>query len=736
MKQILFIIFIYIIGFQNSKAQTSHNRFKIDTRRQLFHDYVDREQKRLLGLDGLQDDVVSLSKDETINTQVAYSLINQLDVLQEKIETDTNLADNGKIKYIRGLETLVNGFNNNVRRKDFAITVAPELVNAFAAAMQYDRKNESIEPIVQSCSYEAGKLLVECFTYPENIGIKACRQILAGKQLENNPQEILPYLQRNPDLPGIDSLLALAARDNPSRFYDYASASDRLANRIRNSEEPFVKILGKIASSRSGQLYFPFLDMLLDQRISFEEIDAVKESNVGYYKLLVKTRISFAGRLLKNRQDTINGITKLTQMLSNKAKDVFISEINGRHESANEAYRYQCLEPLTPQELYYLCVLGEDEIYTSSYLGVFKRIFQRMKVPRGDSLIMSVNTDYFRKFIKMAAGYGKLDTLLKTMPPDDATTLMRAFMSRLELTTNTMNVEDAVDVADSYSSIFETNKKMAKRMRQEARLNYERCATNKDKNGMVIYQLERILFESADTTKGIDVSAELGIPPVYAVDYNSLTDDSGRVIQQVFFYGDKDQDGQNSYANFKAMFAGKANWKMNETGDWLIVKSTKGKKVWIFANRPLLGADDPDQKAQEKLNEYLQSQGLAPTIYIHRGHSYHVKYSLRQLQRSGRIVILGSCGGYNNLNDVLSISSDAHIISSKQVGTKAVNEPILEAINNRLLNGRNVDWLPLWKEVAKKIPAGEAKERFKEYVPPYKNLGAIFIKAYRIAMNE
>ena len=73
------------------------------------------------------------------------------------------------------------------------------------------------------------------------------------------------------------------------------------------------------------------------------------------------------------------------------------------------------LDGLTPQELYYLIVLGEDEIYTSSYLNVYKRIFQRMRVPRSDSLLMSVNGDYFRKFIKMAAGYNTLNDFLAKM---------------------------------------------------------------------------------------------------------------------------------------------------------------------------------------------------------------------------------------------------------------------------------------------------------------------------------
>jgi hypothetical protein len=271
-------------------------------------------------------------------------------------------------------------------------------------------------------------------------------------------------------------------------------------------------------------------------------------------------------------------------------------------------------------------------------------------------------------------------------------------------------------------------------MLNEANWNYERCEKLGDKNGQVIYNLERTLFTSADTSRKTNLSAELGIPPIYSVDYKTLTDDTGRVIQQVFFYGDEDKDGQNSFANFMAMFRGKAEWSIAENPDWVTIKSTKGKPVWIFANRPLLGDDDPDAAAQAKLVKYLDSKNLAPTIFIHRGHSYHVKYSLAQLQPTARIVILGSCGGYNNMNEVLMTSPDAHIISSKQVGTKTVNEPILLAINNDLRNGKNIDWIPMWRELSKEFK-GDSKELFDDYVPPYKNLGVIFIKAYRKALE-
>jgi hypothetical protein len=673
----------------------------VDKGRILFHDKVDQEQQRLKALDGKKDGAISLTADETINGQIEYALITRVDELQQTIENDSTLSNPLKVKYIRGLETMLTGYNNNIFKKDFPPTLAPELVDAYEKAVALDRKNESIEPLIRAISYGAGKILVECFTFPENKGVKPSRILLLEKYLGLHKNEILPVLQRNLDLPFSDSLIKVAAHHDVKKFYNYAAVGDRLGARIRAVQDPYVHTIAKMAISKSGQLYFPFIDLLLHDKISFEDIDRVKDDNLAYYRLLVRTRIDFASRMMAPQKDTPMEMTSLTRMMANKAKEVFVREINGLHTEENPAMRFKCLEPLSAQELYYICVMSEDEIYTSSYLGVFKRIFERMKNPRGDSLILSVNADYFRKFIKMSAAYNTLDTLLKSMPPENATTLMKAFMSKIEATTSHDNVEDAVDVADSYSSIFEKNKTLANYMLDEADWNYDRCVRNGDKNGMVVYRLEKTLFESADTTKRINLSRELGIAPIYSIDYNKLADDSGRVIQQAFFYGDEDKDGQYSYVNFKSLFAGKPEWKMTENEEWLTIKSLKGRPVWIFANRPLYGPDDPDAKAQEKLNAYLAAQKLHPSIFIHRGHSYHVKYSLAQIQPSARIVILGSCGGYNNT----------------------------------LLSGRNIEWLPMWKDLSKQF-SGDSKEKFDDYIPPYKNLGVIFIKAYRKAMLE
>jgi hypothetical protein len=737
---IYLVVFVPVITARlETAAQANSYPYKVAQDRMLWHDNVDKEQKHLLLIGGGRvDSMIRLARDENVNLQVTDALIREVDGIQQQIEFDSTLNTNNKKKYLRGLEFLLRGFDQAYERKAVLPSVAPALITAYEEAMQLDKKGLSIEPVVAENSYGIGLILVDCFLLPsENIGVKPSRILLIRKYCELHPGSILDVLRNNPDLPFADSLIIVAGHRDIRQLYDFAAASNPLGMRIRNSKDSLVHTVAQMANSRSGQLYFPFLDNLIKGNITLGEIDKVKGDDLNYYRLLVRTRLDYAGRILPPARDTPLEMNALTEMLAKKGKEVFVREINALHTVDNPAIRFKILDPLSPAELYYLIVLSEDEIYTSSYLGVYDRIFQRMTNPYGDSLIMEVHGDYFRKFIKMAAAYNKLDHFLGTMDKQNAGTIMKSFIIHLEKA----NEEEAVDVADSYSSIFDKNPALARYILDEVKTNYDKNVAGNDKKGIVIYNLLRTLFTSADTTSKTDLSAELGIPPVYTVDYSSLADDSGRVIQQVFFYGDQDKDGQNSFLNFMAMFrprpGTKPEWKIMENPQWVTISSLKGSPVLIFANKPLLGEDDPDAKAQTALINYLFDHHMKPTIVIHRGHSYHVKYTIGQMPATARIVVLGSCGGYNNLSEVLKINEDAHIISSKQVGTKTVNEPILQAINNTLLAGKNIEWLPMWKELTARFQNdAAAKEKFDDYIPPYKNLGAIFIKAYRKAMED
>jgi hypothetical protein len=175
-----------------------------------------------------------------------------------------------------------------------------------------------------------------------------------------------------------------------------------------------------------------------------------------------------------------------------------------------------------------------------------------------------------------------------------------------------------------------------------------------------------------------------------------------------------------------------ANWKITGTEKWVQITSAKGKPVTIFANRALPEEGGEDEKAQKALGEYLEKNKLYPTITIHRGHSYYANSTIEQMFPSSKIVFLGSCGGYHLIHDVLEKAPDAHIIASKQIGATEVNRPFFQLLTEKIRNGNNVDWIPFWKELDRMVTAKE----FEDYIPPYKNLGALFIKAYKIAMDE
>src|ERR1700730_7621172 len=81
--------------------------------RELFHDYVDKQQKEILKSDGKADNEFTPSADDQINYYLTRTVINRTDWVQYHIEKDTTLNSQTKIKYLRGLENILKYFNNN-----------------------------------------------------------------------------------------------------------------------------------------------------------------------------------------------------------------------------------------------------------------------------------------------------------------------------------------------------------------------------------------------------------------------------------------------------------------------------------------------------------------------------------------------------------------------------------------------------------------------------------------------
>src|SRR5690606_29619936 len=201
--------------------------------------------------------------------------------------------------------------------------------------------------------------------------------LLIKKYVTLYPDQILQTLVENPGLPFLDSLVKVAAYNNPRQLYDYAAANNRLGFAIRKVDDPLVKTVSKMATSGgSGQLYFPFLDNIISGKISFQDIDNVKTDEVKYYQLLVKTHIDYVNRQLNG--ESIQESSSIMEMMQKKAISSFVNVINGLHNSS-DAVRFRVLQPLSAQDLYYVAVLSDGIIYTSSYTnGVYPMIMSRI----------------------------------------------------------------------------------------------------------------------------------------------------------------------------------------------------------------------------------------------------------------------------------------------------------------------------------------------------------------------
>ena len=562
------VLLVSLLAFQPMLAQAEDpdpvKDLKPPKNRELFHDFVDKQQKDILKSDGKADNEFKPSSDDEVNFLLTKAATSNVDWVQYRIEKDTTLNSQVKIKYLRGLENLLKYFGNNWRRGNVRPTQLPVIIDEYEKCMKADVANTGIDVIIDRLPYEVGMNLINSGAFDKNAGYNSSQDILIKKYCALYPDRVFLKLRDNIDVPFRDSLIKVAGYRDPGQLYNYAAANNRLGAAIRRIDDPLVTAVSRMATSNSGRWYFPFLDDIMKGKITIGEIDEVKDDSVQYFRLLVKTHLDYVQRALN--KDTAYGFKELQDRIKTKATDVFVNTINSLHEVDNLAVRFKIIQPLTAEELYYLAVTTDGIIYTSSFVkGVYPLMMTRTN-QHGDSLLMNVQFDKYRKFIKMCAGYNTLSNFLNTFQPkkndddeSDAEKLMRAFVGKLE---ESNGLEDGVDVADSYASIVETNKPIAEKMLLNIKANYNRNLVSNNKRGIVMYNLLYKLFLSADTNNRIDLSREFGIPPVYGVPFKALTNDTGRVIMQVFFYGDK--DGIGIFQGFKRLFDPKL-WKTTTT---------------------------------------------------------------------------------------------------------------------------------------------------------------------------
>ena len=709
--------------------------FKPEFKRVRNHELIDNQQTGILYSDGYRDGKFTPTSNNNLNQKLTFALVNKIDWLQYQIESSSQLDHRLKVNYLSGIENMLNYFNQHWRQTGYSKVnpiLLADIIESFTATMQAELDNQSIVPILTKLDYESEKTVLAAGIFNRNELYSFVNADLLLKYCRLYPEKSFVVLQENPDLPYADSLIIAVSKKFPRQLYDYAAAGNALGRKIRAINDSFIQLVTTMSSSRNGQQYFPFLDNLERNVLTLKDIDAVMEDTVGYYQLLVRTQQDYVARAIN--KDTALAAKVLADRLEYKAKSDFVNVINGLHTEKNPDIRFHSIQSLNAADLYYLAVMSDGALYTSSFVkGIYPLMMNKIN-RHGDSLLMDVRFDRYRKFIKITAGFNMLDDFLSTFSAnakageeDPAHTLMRAFVKNLE---KSEGLEDGADVADSYASIAETLKPVAANMLKNIQDNYASAVKKGNKRGIAIYNILNKLFLSADSSKKINLTKELGIPPVYSVPFKDLLYDTSRVAVQLFIYGDK--DGIAVFPGLVKMF-NNPNWVIDESNpQWVTISAAKGRPITMYLNKPLPEENDEDAKAQAALCDYLEANHIVPKITINRGHSYNAPYTIQQMSKASKIVFMGSCGGYRMIHDILEKAPDAHIIGTKQIADAPVNNPFLRLLMEKLRTGQNIDWIPFWRELGKMV----TDKIFEDYVPPHKNLGALFIKAYSKSVNE
>lgn len=580
------------------------------------------------------------------------------------------------------------------------------------------RKEPFENDLIETNASVTQQLAIAFRDYDEHLRIE---DIAVYKRMSSTPEFITRFLESRPDFRFADSLLLLAAANDPKKIIRYLqTGKPSVINKIRNSTNIYLRQVASLSDNKNVSELLPFIIQLANGQLSNEEI-LQKRLNVGsYFQLLVNTLID-----TKEKMPSNVFINVLRTGIREKSMAFFVTQVNEQHSDRDEI-RFASVKNLRPEDIYYAITSCEEELYTSSYLGLYKRLMKYFSNQSADSLFRVVHYDNFHVFMRMAANYNTLPDFMNNMKKDIAVNMLSRFITGIEEKTSN-GLERAMDIADAFSGLGDSTE-FSNMIKVELESNLSKCTTNHSYYGVRLYSILLQLFDLVMHKDSYEsLWSKLGNYEM--LKRSALQNSQGEIIQLVLFYGDK--DGVSSFNNFLSLFRDTLLWKTTENNNWVTFLSKKESAVIIYANRPLDNKEQLDLKAQDSLFFFLKQQSLDPTVLVHRGHSYHLENTLKRLTPSVKLAILGSCGGYNNAFSIATINPDAQLIVSKKIGSKMINDPIIEEINNTLISDENIQWPGLWSKLETRFSKDEkAMNLFNEYIPPSKNMSLFVLKLF------
>lgn len=647
-----------------------------------------------------------------------------IDSLQTAFGEDQQLSSKERMNSLISLRYFLQTIRGSLVQQQYDVYDIPYAIEKFPALAHAVVYAQPLQPLMSGFGAKRTQLMADAFRiYP--VG-KRLQQLADIRRVAVSTGNVLPFLERRPDFPYLDTSLLYVAERSPLTIIQYVSQNPTaLTQYIKQSPNPILQQLVTLSGNRNAGELAHFAGGLASGHYTVEQLLELRSSNVpGYFQLIVN---SIQDIRRSHEPGTSLGMQPaLRTALHEKAMAFYIKPINDMHETYS-ANRFASIQQLRAVDLYYLITTGEDELYTSSFLGIYKLLMQQLPQNRSDSLMELVAYDQFRKFIRICSHYNVLSDYLSLMPETEKRSLLAKFVTGIEADRES-GIEEAMDVADAFISLSTdsvANAIVADLLAE----NLQRCRITNNFYGIRLYSILDQIYQVANRPESRqELFSRLGNYDLLQV--KSVTGKDEVVNQLVVFYGD--EDGKASFNSFTSLFRDTSQWYTAKMPKWVeICSKNAAQPVHIYANLPLDHTFREDEKAQQELLQYLQAQKIQPGIIIHRGHSYHLPTTLTYLQPYTRLAILGSCGGYKNLLTVAGKSPQAQIVATKQIGSKLINDPMIQELNNLLLQDQDIHWPEVWNRLGEQFNKTDATRLlFAEYVPPYRNLSLFVIRLY------
>jgi len=699
----LFLLFTPALGFAQDLIAIANK--SVDEEQQAFRQFA-----------------AAFPMDRQIRTFLEDFGDRRVDSIQTSISENQIIRTDLRARCIRSLTFFMRGVSENLRNHKLNSYVVPDMVDKYIAIQNALLEHKPFSSYFSALGPDRCQVMANAlwqFNFSDHM-----EELATFKRVADAPEFLFSFLENNPNFYYRDSLLLLSVREQPNRLIEYLRRNrNTLTEKMQEHPDSSVQKVLALVPERNASEIVPFAEQILDSTLSDSAVLAIRKNVRVYFQLIVDNIIANNRVGIATAREGFQPALRLA--LREKSLDFYIHSINELH-SRPDAQRFASVKALRPQDLYYIILSGQDELYTSSYLGLFKRMMAFYPDSSAQNLLDSVGHDGLRSFMRLAANYNTLPDFLNHMSDSARQAVIRQFIGHIYI-----NIEDglnnAMDVADAFPNLAQDSL-LSELVQQALAENLERSEAEQSFYGMRIYHILQQVYTAIDRENGI-VKSDAVLGNYQELPIENLTNDSGHIEQVVLFYGDA--DGKQSFKSFLSLFKDSKRWQINYFPSWIKVQSLNNPDFLIYANQPLDNETGEDLAAQDSLYAYFKENDIHPSVLIHRGHSYHLKYSLKRLDEDVRLAVLGSCGSYNNILSVANISPSAQIIASKQVGSMLVNDPLLDIINRKLLEQQNLVWNNVWQDLSKELQKNKAAySLFQEYVPPSKNIGLFVLKLY------